>query len=115
MEYILHVMLAGQGAIAFVCEQGLEIVEDFDVWFIRAGVFEDNYPSDALPTGIVGCVVRDGEGRLAVATSTAGVFGKWPGRVGDSFIIGVGAWADGHVAVFCTGQGEYFICVVVVV
>ncbi|ATC33512.1 isoaspartyl peptidase/L-asparaginase [Caulobacter vibrioides] len=109
MEHTPHVMLAGQGAIAFARDQGLETVEDPDAWFTRAGAFEDNHPPDALPTGTVGCVVRDGEGRLAAATSTAGVFGKRPGRVGDSPIIGAGAWADGHAAVSCTGQGEYFI------
>ena len=37
------------------------------------------------------------------------MFGKRPGRVGDSPVIGAGAWADGHAAVSCTGQGEYFI------
>lgn len=109
MEHTPHVMLAGQGAIDFAREQGLEAVEDPENWFTRAGAFEDNHPPDALPTGTVGCVVRDAEGRLAAATSTAGVFGKRPGRVGDSPIIGAGAWADGHAAVSCTGQGEYFI------
>lgn len=109
MEHTPHVMLAGQGAIDFAREQGLETVEDPDAWFTRAGAFEDNHPPEALPTGTVGCVVRDAEGRLAAATSTAGVFGKRPGRVGDSPIIGAGAWADGHAAVSCTGQGEYFI------
>lgn len=109
MEHTPHVMLAGQGAIDFAREQGLEAVEDPEAWFTRAGAFEDNHPPDALPTGTVGCVVRDAEGRLAAATSTAGVFGKRPGRVGDSPIIGAGAWADGHAAVSCTGQGEYFI------
>jgi isoaspartyl peptidase/L-asparaginase-like protein (Ntn-hydrolase superfamily) len=102
-------MLAGQGAIDFARDQGLEPVEDPEAWFTRAGAFEDNHPPDAQPTGTVGCVVRDAEGRLAAATSTAGVFGKRPGRVGDSPIIGAGAWADGHAAVSCTGQGEYFI------
>ena len=109
MEHTPHVMLAGQGAIDFARDQGLEAVEDPDAWFTRAGAFEDNHPPEALPTGTVGCVVRDAEGRLAAATSTAGVFGKRPGRVGDSPIIGAGAWADGHAAVSCTGQGEYFI------
>ncbi|MBO9707218.1 MAG: isoaspartyl peptidase/L-asparaginase [Caulobacter sp.] len=109
MDRTPHVMLAGQGAIDFAGEQGLERVEDPEAWFTRAGAFEDNHPPDALPTGTVGCVVRDAEGRLAAATSTAGVFGKLPGRVGDSPIIGAGAWADGHAAVSCTGQGEYFI------
>ena len=109
MEATPHVMLAGQGAIDFAAEQGLETVEDPDGWFIRAGAFEDNHPPDTLPTGTVGCVVRDAEGRLAAATSTAGVFGKRPGRVGDSPVIGAGTYADGHAAVSCTGQGEYFI------
>ena len=109
MEKTPNVMLAGQGAIDFARDHGLERVGDPDTWFTRAGAFEDNHPPDALPTVPVGCVVRDAEGRLAAATSTAGVFGKRPGRVGDSPIIGAGAWADGHAAVSCTGQGEYFI------
>lgn len=109
MEQTPHVMLAGQGAIDFARELGLETVEDPESWFTHAGAFEDNHPPETLPTGTVGCVVRDAEGRLAAATSTAGVFGKRPGRVGDSPIIGAGAWADGHAAVSCTGQGEYFI------
>jgi isoaspartyl peptidase/L-asparaginase-like protein (Ntn-hydrolase superfamily) len=109
MEQTPHVMLAGQGAIDFARELSLETVEDPRTWFTHAGAFEDNHPPDTLPTGTVGCVVRDAQGRLAAATSTAGVFGKRPGRVGDSPIIGAGAWADGHAAVSCTGQGEYFI------
>jgi len=109
MEQTPNVMLAGQGAIDFARDQGLETVEDPEAWFTRAGAFEDNHPPDALPVGTVGCVVRDAESRLAAATSTAGVFGKRPGRVGDSPIIGAGAWADGYAAVSCTGQGEYFI------
>lgn len=51
----------------------------------------------------------DSQGRLAAATSTAGVFGKMPGRVGDTPIPAAGTWADEHAAVSCTGQGEYFI------
>jgi L-asparaginase/beta-aspartyl-peptidase (threonine type) len=109
MERTPHVMLAGEGAMAFAREQGLKTIADPAAWFTQAGTFEANHAPDALPTGTVGCVVRDGEGRLAAATSTAGVFGKLPGRVGDSPIIGAGAWADSHAAVSCTGQGEYFI------
>ena len=37
------------------------------------------------------------------------VFGKMPGRVGDTPIPGAGTWADGRVAVSATGQGEFFI------
>jgi L-asparaginase/beta-aspartyl-peptidase (threonine type) len=109
MEKTPHVMLAGEGAMAFAREQGLKAIDDPATWFTHAGAFEANHAPDVLPTGTVGCVVRDAEGRLAAATSTAGVFGKLPGRVGDSPIIGAGAWADAHAAVSCTGQGEYFI------
>ena len=108
MEKTPHVMLAGEGAMAFARSQGLAEIADPDSWFTRAGAFESNHPPE-LPTGTVGCVVRDAEGRLAAATSTAGVFGKMPGRIGDSPLIGAGAWADDQVAVSCTGQGEYFI------
>jgi len=108
MDRTPHVMLAGEGAMAFARSQGLKEIEDPSTWFTQAGAFESNHPP-ALPTGTVGCVVRDSDGRLAAATSTAGVFGKMPGRIGDSPLIGAGAWADDTVAVSCTGQGEYFI------
>ena len=51
----------------------------------------------------------DANGNLAAATSTGGMTGKPPGRVGDTPIIGAGTWADKHIAVSCTGVGEAFI------
>lgn len=104
-----HVMLAGAGAAAFARAQGLTPVADPEAWFTRAGGGERNHPPGALAHGTVGCVVRDGEGRLAAATSTAGVFGKLEGRVGDSPVPGAGVWADARVAVSCTGQGEFYL------
>jgi L-asparaginase/beta-aspartyl-peptidase (threonine type) len=59
--------------------------------------------------GTIGAVARDTQGRLAAATSTAGVRGKMHGRVGDTPIIGAGCWADNRAAVSCTGVGEYFM------
>ena len=60
--------------------------------------------------GTVGAVALDGSGHLAAATSTGGLEGKPPGRVGDSAIIGAGTWADdASVAVSATGVGEAFI------
>jgi beta-aspartyl-peptidase (threonine type) len=60
--------------------------------------------------GTVGAVARDAEGHLAAATSTGGMQGKLPGRVGDSPIIGAGTYASDHsCAVSGTGVGEYFI------
>ncbi|WP_122468150.1 isoaspartyl peptidase/L-asparaginase family protein [Brevundimonas lutea] len=109
MERTPHVMLAGDGAAAFAGAQGLERVKDAEAWFTRAGKGEDNHPPGTLAHGTVGCAALDLDGRLAAATSTAGVFGKMPGRVGDSPIPAAGVWADGHAAVSCTGQGEYYI------
>jgi beta-aspartyl-peptidase (threonine type) len=58
----------------------------------------------------VGAVARDREGNLAAATSTGGMTGKTPGRVGDSPIIGAGTYADNATcAVSATGHGEFFI------
>lgn len=55
----------------------------------------------------VGAVARDAEGNLAAATSTGGTRAKLPGRVGDSPLIGAGAYADNlNAAVSATGRGE---------
>jgi beta-aspartyl-peptidase (threonine type) len=60
--------------------------------------------------GTVGAVARDSDGHLAAATSTGGMQGKLPGRVGDSPLIGAGTYAsDRSCAVSGTGVGEYFI------
>ena len=59
--------------------------------------------------GTVGAVCLDADGLLAAATSTGGLQGQRPGRVGDSPVIGAGTWADRHVAVSCTGKGEAFV------
>src|SRR6202040_1946047 len=60
--------------------------------------------------GTVGAVARDASGHLAAATSTGGMQGKLPGRVGDSPILGAGTYADDRgCAVSGTGVGEYFI------
>jgi len=59
--------------------------------------------------GTVGSVCLDAHGMLAAATSTGGVRGQLPGRVGDTPIFGAGTWADADVAVSCTGEGEAFI------
>ena len=109
MEATPHVMLAGEGAEAFCRDQGLETIADPAAWFTGAGLGEDNHPPGTLAHGTVGCVVLDRDGRLAAATSTAGVFGKMPGRVGDTPIPAAGTWADDRVAASGTGQGEYFM------
>jgi len=106
MEYTPHVMLAGRGAENFAASQNCERVNKPLEYYVIRGV--TRLPED-LDTGTIGVVVRDHKGRLAAATSTGGLLGKMAGRVGDSPLPGAGCWADGRVAVSCTGQGEYFI------
>jgi beta-aspartyl-peptidase (threonine type) len=55
----------------------------------------------------VGAVALDQQGNLAAATSTGGTAKKLPGRVGDSPLVGSGAYADNWTAaVSATGHGE---------
>jgi isoaspartyl peptidase/L-asparaginase-like protein (Ntn-hydrolase superfamily) len=55
-------------------------------------------------------LVRDGSGHLISAVTTSGVAWKYPGRVGDSPIIGAGNYADDRFgAAACTGWGELTI------
>jgi beta-aspartyl-peptidase (threonine type) len=57
----------------------------------------------------VGAVALDPSGRLAAGSSTGGVFGKLPGRVGDAPVFGAGVYATHGVAVVGTGVGELFL------
>jgi beta-aspartyl-peptidase (threonine type) len=56
----------------------------------------------------VGAVAIDISGNLASATSTGGVPGTEPGRIGDTPIVGAGTYADRRAACSCTGDGEAF-------
>lgn len=57
----------------------------------------------------VGAVVRDGEGRFAVACSTGGSAPSLLGRVGDTPIVGSGFYAGPEGAVAATGVGEHIV------
>ena len=109
MERTPHVLLVGDGAARFAGDLHLERIDDPADWFTHAGAAGAGTAQSDLATGTVGCVALDRHGDLAAATSTGGVFGKMPGRVGDCPIPGSGAWADTRVAVSCTGAGEMFI------
>ena len=109
MERTPHVMMAGEGAFVFARDQGFEPLLNEKAYFTHAARQDANYTPGVLSHGTVGCVCLDSHGDLASATSTAGVFGKLHGRVGDTPIIGAGTWADGTAAISCTGLGEYFI------
>jgi isoaspartyl peptidase/L-asparaginase-like protein (Ntn-hydrolase superfamily) len=102
-----EVLLAGERADAFAAAQGLEQRDpsQFVTDRQRRRLAERRAPDGAT----VGAVCLDGAGLLAAATSTGGLQGQRRGRVGDSPVIGAGTWADRHVAVSCTGQGEAFV------
>lgn len=58
----------------------------------------------------VGAVALDKEGNVAAATSTSGFSLKFPGRIGDSPLIGCGTYADNRSgACSATGFGEIAI------
>ena len=60
--------------------------------------------------GTVNFLARDHAGNLASAVSTSGLGWKYPGRVGDSPLIGAGNYCDNRYgAVACTGMGELAI------
>ncbi len=65
-------------------------------------------PVSSLPeTGTVNFLVLDAQGRMASTVSTSGLGWKYPGRVGDSPIIGAGNYCHGQYgAAACTGMGE---------
>lgn len=60
-------------------------------------------------SGTVGAVALDDLGQLFALTSTGGLTGKLPARVGDSAMLGAGTWCSPLVAVSCTGAGEAFM------
>jgi beta-aspartyl-peptidase (threonine type) len=117
MEKSPHVMLAGKGAEDFARELGLEIV-DAEYFYTeqrwqalqRVRGAADESLSDADRHGTVGAVALDHAGNLAAATSTGGNTNKWPGRIGDTPIIGAGTYANNETcAVSATGDGEFFM------
>lgn len=124
MEKSPHVMLAREGAEMFAKEQGMAWVpENYfyteDRWTALQKAKEEEEKKAAgqtvttqkgEKTGTVGCVVLDKHGNLASGVSTGGMTNKRFGRIGDSPIIGAGAFADNDAcAVSCTGHGEFFI------
>lgn len=136
MDHTPYVLMAGPGADDFSREQHLE-QEPPSYFFteMRWKEFEDVMRASHRPVpprparvpaspstspagpvaflhrfGTVGAVARDNYGHLAAGTSTGGMQGKHPGRIGDSPILGAGTYADDRgCAVSGTGVGEYFI------
>lgn len=133
MEALPHVLLVGSGAERFAAEMGMHPVElrSFEAlrrWrerFEEAGIAELNSQplrgvvaqvtrpitlQDRVEHGTVNFLALDQQGNLASAVSTSGMGWKYPGRVGDSPIVGAGNYCDNRYgAVACTGMGELAI------
>ena len=111
MERSGHVLMTGPEAETWLLSQGLEEVAPswFETPRMRARLDAVLSGQARGPGGTVGAVVRDARGRLAAATSTGGLTGKRPGRLGDSPVIGAGTYADHHAAISATGEGEAYI------
>jgi beta-aspartyl-peptidase (threonine type) len=117
MEQSQHVLLIGSGAEEFALDHGMTLVPNsYFHTERRREQLERARRGDKLAAiklnyfGTVGAVARDQKGTIAAATSTGGMTGKRPGRVGDSPIIGAGTYANNETcAISGTGHGEFFI------
>jgi len=103
-----HVLLAGPAAWQFAAEVGIAPAGADALITDRARARLAAKLAGASG-GTVGAVARDRAGRYAAATSTGGIVGKRPGRVGDSPIAGAGTWADARCAISATGDGEAIV------
>lgn len=115
-----HSMLSGEGARLFALEQGFPSVSPYIAETMQE--FHEtrrqfpNLTYKAITANIedinkkrlstVGAVAIDDQGRLAAACSTGGLSFGYPGRVGDTAILGAGVYCSPHVAVACTGEGD---------
>jgi L-asparaginase / beta-aspartyl-peptidase len=120
LESPLAVLVAG-GAVEFAVEHGVEVCDPERLvsprarrlWDAHRGHGWDEADSRSLFGDTVGAVALDRAGDLAAATSTGGMPGKLPGRVGDSPFIGTGVYANNATAaVSTTGHGELIIPIV---
>jgi beta-aspartyl-peptidase (threonine type) len=123
-----HTMIAGAGAEAFARQHGVPVCPIMELLTGRelerwkaAHAAEDRQDLTSFgaappssPSDTVGAVALDIDGNLAAATSTGGTFNKLPGRVGDSPLVGCGAYADNQTgAASATGLGEALMKVVI--
>ena len=130
MEELPHVLLVGEGAERFARELGvpeanLLTPEAAQIW---REFFEKDMPEvyrerpeylaglrrfarraadPERPNETVNFIARDASGQVATGVSTSGWAWKYPGRLGDSPVIGAGNYADSRYgAAACTGRGE---------
>ncbi|MCC6674357.1 MAG: N(4)-(beta-N-acetylglucosaminyl)-L-asparaginase [Thermomicrobiales bacterium] len=133
MDRLPHVLIVGEGAKRFAGETGLEqkdllTPESLEIWRRRSdGIYDSTgsataeyfeYMHEMVKAmssdpqlvdahGTVNFLCRDRNGQFASGVSTSGWAWKYPGRVGDSPIIGAGNYCDDRWgAAACTGRGE---------
>lgn len=125
MEQLPHVMLVGAGAARFAREIGAEEAdlltpESREQWIARLRMMKHTPASIATARalapvvlemveeqGTVNFIAIDKRGNVASAVTTSGWGFKYPGRVGDSPIIGAGHYSDTRYGgAACTGFGE---------
>lgn len=123
MEGSKHAFLAGEGAEAFVlndanrAKYAIERMPGTYFWTERhlkqAKLPEPKKVSGREADrffGTVGAVAVSQSGHITAGTSTGGLSNKWPGRIGDSPILGAGTYADDRACgVSSTGTGEVFM------
>jgi beta-aspartyl-peptidase (threonine type) len=116
-----HMMLVGAGAEQFAVENGITLCAPEELILERERMAwrrcsEDSHLAEfhfGHRLGTVGAVATDAQGKIAAGTSTGGTCCKFPGRVGDSPLIGCGCYADGEAGgVSCTGWGEAIMKIV---
>lgn len=122
MERTDHALIVGAGALEFAKahgfpEENLLTEESRLVWLKwKENLSPDDDwlpPADGIydkikrKTGTINVLGMGSKGDVAGITTTSGLFGKIPGRVGDSPIIGAGLYVDNEVgAAGATGRGE---------
>ena len=120
LEQDAHVMLAGPEALTLAARLGQELgvvatpakiaywQENLDQACRRLdyAAMATAWKAENPRLGTVGCVALDARGRLAAATSTGGTGQCYPGRVGDTPVIGAGTYCTPQVGVSLTGVGE---------
>ena len=131
MEELPHVLLVGPGADRFAREMGfpkqsLLTPEIRAAWRKRLVELVGRNGLAGLPRrrdlrSLVGASTKaahdtvnvlavDRGGAIVAGVSTSGWAWKYPGRVGDSAVIGAGGYADSRYgAAACTGRGEMAI------
>lgn len=128
MEKSTHVLLVGLGAARFAQEQGIllcgkdELITREQLARWREAQGEPRVKTKGNSSGksrkghdTVGAIALDNRGHIVVAASTGGTPNKFPGRVGDSPLVGSGIYADDNVGgAVATGEGEAIIRVVLV-